>query len=658
MRKFFFVAALLTGSQLQAQTDTASLENVTVTANKYSTKTTETGKVVITISRQQIEKAGSRDLAQVITELGGVFINGYTNNAGKDKSIYIRGGKVDYTLITIDGIPVYDASGIGSNFDIRNLPVDNVERVEILKGSQSTLYGSDAIAGVINIITRRGGNKPFSINGVAHYGSYNTRRGNVGINGAAKNFDYNIGYSHFSTKGFSEAQQPYNASTKFERNGYHQNAVQAGFGVQAAKGFRIQPYIRYSKNTGSLDNGAFIDEKDFTATTTNLQTGLKNNISIGKAQLNMLYQFNKTNRGYLDDSTLSRNGYYVFNQAAYKATEHFAEAFMVYPFSAFKLTAGADFRQSATDYTSLTVSPASPPYAPVQTVKRSAQSGDSVKQNQVGAYAALNFVANQFTIEVGGRYNRHSAYGNNFAFNINPSYLIKKTVKVFANVSSGYKTPSLYQLFSEYGNKKLKPETSLNMEGGVQIFSNDAKASLRATYFNRQVKDVISFVSLNVSPYTSQYINQDKQNDYGIELDGSLNLTNKIQAKAFYSYVNGEITTRQGSKDTTFFNLLRRPKNTLNFSIGTQITKSLYASLQLNNIGERKDVYFDPATYKSQSITLKSYTLINFYSEYGFAKNRLKLFADLRNLFDETYADIYGYNTAGFNAYGGFRFSF
>src|SRR5947209_56540 len=166
MKKIFVVTALFIGSQLHAQ-DT--LDNVTVTASKYSTKTTETGKVVVTISRQQIEKAGSRDLAQVITELGGVFINGYTANAGKEKNIYLRGAKVDYTLITVDGIPVYDASGIGSNFDIRNISVDEVDRIEILKGSQSTLYGSDAIAGVINIITRKGGAKQISTNGVLEY---------------------------------------------------------------------------------------------------------------------------------------------------------------------------------------------------------------------------------------------------------------------------------------------------------------------------------------------------------------------------------------------------------------------------------------------------------------------------------------------------------
>ena len=646
MRKFFAVTALFIGSHLHAQ-DT--LDNVTLTATKFSTKTTETGKVVVTINRQQIEKAGSRDLSQVITELGGVFINGYTSNAGKEKNVYLRGAKVDYTLITVDGIPVYDASGIGSNFDIRYFPVDIVERVEILKGSQSTLYGSDAIAGVINIITRKGGTKPFSVSGVANYGSYNTWRANIGVNGSAKALDYNIAYSHFSTKGFSEAQMPYNAGQKFDRDGYKQNSMQANFGVQASKTIRIQPFLRYSKNKGALDNNAFADELDFNYDATNLQTGVKNTISIGKGQLNVLYQLNKVERNYLDDSTMSRNGFYRYNQSAYKASEHFAEAFIVYPFRAFRLTAGSDFHSSNTDYNALQVSNFGS--------SKSAQSGDSVKQNQVSFYTALNYTANNFSIEGGGRFNHHSEYGSNFAFNINPSYFIQQRIKVFANVSSGYRTPSLYQLFSVYGNRELKPETSLNLEAGAQVFTRDGKGNLRATYFNRRVNDVIAFF-FNPTTFRSNYINQDKQKDYGIEVDGNLNLTDKIQLRAFYSYVDGKITTKQAGKDTTYFNLLRRPKNTLNIFLGTQITKALYASLNLNSVGQRKDIYFDPVTFASQSITLKTYSLVNFYAEYGFLQNKLKVFTDLRNVFDETYSDIYGYNTAGFNAYGGIRFRF
>lgn len=646
MKKRFAVAALIGSSQLFAQTDT--LENLTLTASKFATKTTETGKVVITINRQQLEKAGSRDLAQVITEMGGVFINGYANNAGKEKNIYLRGARVEYTLVTVDGVPVYDASGIGSNFDIRNFSVDQIERIEILKGSQSTLYGSDAIAGVVNIITRKGGSKPVAATGVLQHGSYNTWRSNLGLNGAVKKIDYNLNYAQLSTNGFSEAQAPYNTTKIYDRDRFSQNNLQATLGIQAAANLRLQPFVRYNKNKGALDNDAFVDETDYTYTAENLQTGIRNTLGLGAGQLAVLYQFNKTDRSYLNDNT-DVAGYYRYDNSGYKAAEHFAEAFYVHSFPAVKLTVGTDYRASNYDYTATQQDIYSP--APTTTTLN----GDSIKQNQIGAYAALNYSANNFNVEGGGRFNNHSEYGSNFAFNVNPSYLIYGRIKVFANLSTGYRTPSLYQLFSQYGNVELEPETSLNLEGGAQVFAKDGKGALRVTYFNRRVKDVIAFF-YNPATFRSSYINQDEQKDHGLEVDGSLNLTDKIQLRAFYSYVNGKVTTVQGGKDTTYFNLLRRPKSTANVFVGVQVTKALYASLNLNAVGERRDVYFDPVTFASRPVTLKTYTLVNFYTEYGFAKNRLKLFADLRNVFDESYADIYGYNTAGFNAYGGLRF--
>jgi len=509
------------------------------------------------------------------------------------------------------------------------------------------LYGSDAIAGVINIITKKGGTKPFSINGVADYGSFNTFRGNLNLNGSQKGFDYNVGFSHVNTDGFSEAKKPANSTGVFDKDGYRQNSLNANFGLQAGKFVRIQPFFRYTKFKGDLDQDAFVDEKDFTNTNRNLQTGLHNTITVGKGQLNVQYQFINTRRFYLDDSTKSRNGYYIYNNQAYNAHEHFAEAFVVYPINKIKLTAGTDFRSSNMDYTAVQVAPYGSTPTPL--------GKDSVKQNQVGLYAALNYSSNNFNIEGGGRFNHHSEYGSNFAFNLNPSYFVDKTVKIFANLSSGYKTPSLYQLFSLYGNKTLKPENSLNAEGGLQVFTKNERNSLRVVYFNRDIKDVIAFLSIPVYPY-GQYTNQDKQKDHGFEVEANSNLFDKIQLKAIYSYVTGKITTKQNGKDTTYFNLLRRPKSTFNFFIGSQLTKALYVNAQLDAVGERKDVYYDPATFAAQNITLKSYTLLNFYAEYAFLNSRLKVFADLRNILNKDYSDIYGYNTAGFNAYGGVRF--
>jgi vitamin B12 transporter len=653
MRKIFVVAAISISSHLFAQDSSKLMNEVTVTASKFSIKTTETGKVVTVITRQDIEHAGSRDLAQIITELGGIFINGFNGSLGKEKNIYLRGAKVDYTLITIDGIPVYDATGIGSNFDIRNISIDNIERIEILKGSQSTLYGSDAIAGVINIITKKGGTKPFSITGVADYGSFSTLRGNVNASGTQKGFDYNIGLAHTNTDGFSEAKKPINTAGAFDKDAYHQNSFLVDFGIKAGKFLRVQPFFRYTKFKGDLDIDASMDEKDYTNTNANLQTGARNIITVGKGQLNLQYQFINTRRFYFDDSTKDINAYQIYSNEAYKSNEHFAEAFIVYPINKIKLTAGADYRNSNTDYNGIAVYTAFPPYSITPDTVQSARSGDSVKQSQFGLYGALNFTSRNFNLEGGGRFNHHSEYGSNLAFNINPSYFIERTAKLFVNFSSGYKTPSLYQLFSPYGNRQLKPESSINMEAGAQIFSPDEKSSFRINYFDRRIKNVIAFF-YDPLTYRSFYINQDKQNDHGFEVEASSKLFDKIQMKAIYGFVNGEITTKQNGKDTTYFNLLRRPKNTFNFFVGSQLTKALYVNAQLNLISKRKD--FDFSAY--QDVTLQSYQLLNFYAEYSLLKNNLKIFADLRNILDKDYSDIYGYNTAGFNAYGGIRFKF
>ncbi len=647
MKKIFTVTAIIFGSHLSAQ-DSTLLDNVVLTANKYSTKTTETGKVVVTITREELEKAGSRDLSQVLGELGGVFINGYTNNPGKEKNVYLRGAKVDHSLITVDGIPVYDASGIGSNFDIRYFPIDNIERIEILKGSQGTLYGSDAIAGVINIITKKGSTQP-SFNAVAHYGSFNTLRYNLGVNGGKKNIRYNAGFSRISTDGFSEAEKPENVSQEFDKDGFKQNNVQASLEIDASDKLKFQPFVRYSWNSGDLDQDAFTDEKDFDYKAKNLQMGLRNSVKIRRTTLNLLYQYHHTNRSYLDDSS-TVNGFYFYNQARYIAREHYAELFAVIPVQKFRITAGTDLRSSNTDFDAVMQTIFDPAPIPFS------YSGDSIKQSQKSLYAAIHYQQNNFTIEAGGRFNHHSVYGNNQAFNINPSLLVNKKLKFFANVSSGYKVPSLYQLFSEYGNILLEPEKAINFEGGLQYILKDRRSAIRATVFKRDVNDVIAFF-YDASTFQSRYINQDEQKDHGFEIDGKFYFGEKFQLKTLFSYVDGNIHTVQNGKDTSYFNLIRRPKTNLNLFMGMQLSKSFYVNLQLNVVGKSRDIYFDPITFQGTDMELDAYSLLNFYAEYTVLQNRLRIFADARNILDKKYADVYGYSTAGFNAYGGIRFS-
>jgi vitamin B12 transporter len=276
---------------------------------------------------------------------------------------------------------------------------------------------------------------------------------------------------------------------------------------------------------------------------------------------------------------------------------------------------------------------------------RSSMGSDSAKVRQFAGYASFLLKdLGGFNLELGSRYNSFNKYGNVFTYSINPSYVIDDQVKLFANLSSGFSAPTLYQLYSEYRNPagNLKPEKTLSLETGIQYSLQHFNA--RAVYFQRATKDNIIFYT--DASYKSYYLNQDKQNDYGVELEASL----KAGAWSFsgnYTYVTGKVTTQVDGKDTSFYNLYRRPKNTVNLSAGLQATKALFLSLALRTAGKRIEYVYGGAP----SVGAAYYTL-DGYMEYKICK-QLKAFADLKNLTDQQFFDIPGYNSKKFNFMAG-----
>jgi vitamin B12 transporter len=654
-RQFFVLAAVIISNQLLAQQDTTLLDEAVVTANKYPAKTSLTGKVITVISRAQLEQSGSKDLSQVLSEQAGISIAGANSNMGKDKSVYLRGGYVSHTLITIDGIPVYDPSGIGGNFDIRNLSLSQIERIEILKGSQSTLYGSDAVNGVINIITKENqrvvGHKTNNIHGSAgvSYGSYDTWRAQAGVSGAAKKITYNSSYSYVRSRGMNEALNNGNFP-ETDRDAYAQHNFQAGIGFNPAKGLTIKPFIRYSDINGSIDQGAFTDELDYTYKQKSVQAGLRGEYRWKQHTLTLLYNINSVNRRYTDDSVKSRNGFDTWAEGSYKGNEHFADLFWVMKKNqSLTFTGGVEFRTAVSDqaYNSVGF------FGPYGTN----YGKDSLHQQQGALYAAVNWNSpSGFNIEAGSRLNLHSEYGPHPVFSLNPSWLLNKKVKLYANLSSAYRTPSLYQLFSEYGNAELQPESAITFETGIQLYAGK-KWTARATGFNRRVKDIMFFY-YNASTFQSQYINQDRQHDYGVELEGQWQINTKSSLRAWYTWVEGKISTVTNGKDTSYNNLLRRPRSSAGIQGSTLIGKRLLLNSNLQWNGKRQDAYFDNNSFSTVYVTLDAYVLWNLYAEYGFGKNKWTVFADLRNLSNSRYTEISGFNTARFNAYTGFRFNF
>ena len=648
-KRIFIAAAVIFSSHLHAQTvqstnDTTSktLDEVIVTANKFPQKQSETGKVVDIITQDQLQKSFGKSIGEVLNQQPGLIINGADNNLGSNQTVYTRGAASANTLILLDGVPLYDASGVTNEFDLNNFTLDNIERIEILKGSQSTLYGSDAVAGIINIISKKGKGKPFNVNADLSAGSYNTYKGNISLSGTnGKGETYFISYNKIYSKGFSSA---YDSTGKqgFDKDGFNQDVVQLNYGFSPLKKTSVRIFGKYNNNHADIDAGAFADDKDYTYHNDNTIAGASVNYKLNKGFIRLQYNYNIFNRNFLDDST-DIGGFSKYQKGRYNGSSNFAEAYTSLNLSEhIELLAGADFRQNKTNQVYIYLPDYGFPALPI--------SGDSAKTNQFSGYASLYLKSLKgFNLDFGGRWNHHSIYGNNFTYSINPFYVINHHYKIYANISSGYNVPSLYQLYSEYGNKKLKPQATTSYEVGTQFICQ--KITARVTGFVRDGKEVILFYT-DPNTYASYYVNGDKQHDYGIETEASINFTSRFSASLNYTYVDGKITTQEfPGKDTSFFNLYKRPKSILNLSLIYNVTKELYLSTHFKTVSKA----FEPQ-YQAAPFELKGYYTLDFYGRYKFNK-KFSVFADLQNITDQKYFVTRGFTTKGFNVNGGVQVS-
>ncbi len=613
---------LLTNSSLAQERPVANLDEVVVTASRSPKKISEIGKVTRVITAEMLSRSQGRSLPEVLNNVAGLTIGGNGNNPGDIKSVFLRGASAANTLILIDGIPVNDASEISGEYNISAIAVDQVERIEILKGGNSTLYGSDAVAGVINIITKKGAGK-LTASLLATAGTYDTYKEMIGLNGMIGTTSVSFNASNLDSKGFSTAA-PGKGESNFDKDGFYQKSVSLNAGQQLSGKVLLQANFQANNNQAGLDNGAFSDAKDYTYSKSALLAGLGGKISIRKGTLNFNLSQNNVRNYYDNRGSITNN---AGNITHLESNLNYAFNRMI------DIASGVSYRFAKTE-------------------QRNRFSPPLFADNNIKSVFTSMFIRSNsgFQAELGGRLNDHSQYGENFTYTINPSYLFADRYKVFVNVSSAYRVPSLYQLFSQYGNLSLEPETSVTYEAGFDLNFMD-NLNLSLAYFKRDIDNVIDFGQIRQGVFG--YINQNNQKDKGFEIELGFKPSASLNLNAFYAYVDGEVTT----PTATIFNLFRRPKNSFGLNAGYDVSEKLSFNLIGKFTDKRKDRYFDSSTFKTIEADLDSYTMLDLYAQFKPA-NRLALFTDVKNILDKQYVDFSGYTTKGINFNAGFRLEF
>jgi vitamin B12 transporter len=630
----FLFVLLYIAAEAQDSSRISQLNEVTVTANKGPQKASETGKVVSILSNAYLQQNSGKSIASILNQQAGLVVVGAENNRGTVPSVIMRGAASGNALILVDGLPVSDASQSNNSFDLNFITPDQVERIEILRGSQSTLYGSNAVAGVINIITRKSGDKKFGVGLNGSYGSYRDFQGNINIHGNVQRFSYLVNYKHEKTDGFSDA---YDSTRKanFDKDGFRQNAVFAKLGLSAGSRWNFQYLLNWNDYHHDLDEGGYQDDKDYTGTSKYLLNGVSSEYRFKNGSWHVLYSYQRTNRKVVNDSSFQVPGAYAkFDSTLFLANTHQVETYVNWDVtSQIRLIGGAAYTRSnmkQQDYLQSFYS---------SRPDTTNLSPDSSHTSQTSLYASiLLHNLGGFNLELGGRFNYHSLYGNNQTISLNPSYLINDHHKVFINISSAYSVPSLYQLYTNnYGNTGLKPETTTSYEAGYQANVAHNRLDFRVTGFARDTRDLIIFF-YDPATMASQFRNANKQKAYGAELEANWLITKGLTLTANYTYVDGRVTISQNNKDTSYYNLYRIPKHAVNATLGYQATPALYVSATCKYVGQRFEA----------TVPMGDYYTLDLYGEYKFG-NLLKIFAGFRNITDYQYFDISGYNSRRFN---------
>jgi vitamin B12 transporter len=627
-----FCVALLSYGAVGAAAP-AAIENVVITATRNEQSVDTIGSSITVLQPEDVKALQKITVADVLITTPGITLS-RNGGLGGTTSVKIRGAENEHTIVLLDGVKLNDPSSPGGGYNFANLLTSDNARIEILRGPQSTLWGSQAIGGVINIVTPEPGG-PLSAQLSTEYGSNNTAFAKAQTEAGNDVVGWRVAAGYLSTDGISALDEQFGGR---EDDSYRNTGVNARGIVHITDTVAAEARGTWLKSRnefdGFTDSEEFSNEEQLIGYTGVLMTSLN-----GRLRNRLGFGYTETDRDNFDPSlvvrkTFDANG--TNKRWEYQGTVNFN--------SRSNLTVGLESERSELSTASPSI--ATPEPTPLA---RDVDLDSAYALLQVGPLEAVSMT-------IGTRYDDHQTFGSKMSNSVAVAWNVATATVIRASYGEGFKAPTLYQLFSDYGNRSLEPEAAHGWDAGVEQRLLDEAVTLSAVYFNRDTSNMIDFVFCSLpssSPAcTAQpngyYDNVRKATSTGIELGASAVLSDQLRVTANYTAM--EMQNDTPGSINLHRQLPRRPSETLNASLTWSSTFGLATTVAVQKSGRSYD-------NAANTVVLDAYTLLDLRATYDFSQT-LQIYGRVENALDEEYETSRRYGSLGRGAFAGFRASF
>lgn len=624
------ITSLLCLAAAPAWPSDGSLDEVVVVATRLPVPATKVGNTVEVIDQREIEASQAIVVSDLLASQPGIGVT-RSGGPGALTALRIRGAEGDHTLVLIDGVQINDPASTGGGFDFGNLMVGDISRIEVLRGAQSTLYGSQAIGGVINIVTAEGGETAGG-SVQAEYGSLDSTLLKAAFGGRAGSASGRLAGSWYRTDGIST----FGAGN--ERDAFRNTSLAGRMGYELGPAARIDVRGYYARSRVETDgypppNYVFADAGDYA----------DKRQFVGYAGIEL---------GSPGSSLRHRLAF----QATHTDRDEYSGAFGAV--SSFGRYRGENER--AEYQGSWQVAPG---YSAVFGLQheRSRMRNDidplSADARLDSAYLQLQAEpVRGLTLTGGYRRDDHDSFGTHGSLQFAAAWQAGPDTVLRASWGQGFKAPTLYQLYSGYGNPGLAPETARSWDAGFEQHWQDGRLRLSAVYFERTTRQLISFLDCPDPGNTlcsapghqpfGYYDNTALARANGVELKSVVMISPMLDLSANYTHAR----SRDRSPGSASFGmqLLRRPKDVANAAVNVHPVAGLTATAALRHVSSSPENDFD--VFPPARISLRPYTLVDLRIAWQ-RNEQWQVAGRIENLFDRRYETVHLYGAPGRAAY-------